>query len=130
MVPAHFGTVFFVSSSQFCTQPVEDNVVMRPDGRHPTLHVENQQLGTWLEDTCLLIMIQFSHRQTGYELQDLCIILLLVYNCFGINTNLKRATIKSENVLTAPECSRVSSLDQCCWRLVSVSGRQLQYSAI
>lgn len=103
---------------------------MRPDGRHPTIHVENQQMSIWLEDACLLMMTQFSHAQTDYGFQDLCIILLLVYNCFGINTNLKRATIKSENVLTAPESSRVSSL---LWISVVghfVLGRQLQYSAI
>lgn len=118
-------------SSQFCTQHVKDHLLMRPDGRHSTFHVENQQLNIWL-DTCLLMMMQFPHTQTEYEFQDLCIILLLVYNCFGINTNLKGATIKSENVLTSPEGSRVYSLlwiSVVGW-LVSVLGRQLQYSAI
>lgn len=105
--------IVFFASSQFCTQHVKDHLLMRPDGRHSTFHVENQQLSIWLEDTCLLMMmmmIQFSHTQTEYEFQDLVIILLLVYNCFGINFNLKGETIKSENVLTTPEGSRVSSL--------------------
>ena len=67
---------------------------------------------------------------TEDEFQDLCIIFPLVYDCFGINTNLKRATIKTENVLAAPGGSNVNSLwiSVVGW-LLSVLGRQLQYSA-
>lgn len=83
---------------------------MRPGETHSTFHVENQQLNIWVEDTCLLMMMQFSNTQTECEFQALCIILLLVYNCFGINTNLKSGTIKSENTLTAQEDLKVRSL--------------------
>lgn len=142
--------VFFASSPQICTQHDKDNLIMRPGGRHSTFHVEKQQLSTFLENTCLLMVILFSHTQTEYEFQDLCIILLIVYNCFGYIIYIGIYHYQSRIYITYKYQSKKSNNQvlRMCWLLlrvqelssrlwISVVGwlvlvlrRQLQYSAI